>query len=71
MKTLTDTPQLRAARYAAYSAGKYRFNPPPVCSANWDDQAWMNWVVFDDSSLTGFLPYTRTVCAVRNGIEAL
>ena len=59
MKTLQDTPEIRAKRAAAYRAGKYRFSPPPVCTTRWNDEAWMNWVVFDDSNLTGFLPYTR------------
>lgn len=61
MKTLTDSPQLRAKRAAAYHAGRYKFSPPPVYSGNWDSQAWMNWVKFDDPALTGFLPYVATV----------
>lgn len=61
MKTeLTDSPELRTKRLNAYRAGKYRFNPPPVYSGNWDEQAWMNWVHFDDPGLTGFLPYIST-----------
>ena len=56
---LTDSPKLRAARLAAYRAGKYRFSPPPVYSGGWGEQAWMNHVVFDDPKLTGFLPYVN------------
>lgn len=57
MKKLHDTPQLRAARIRAYNAGQYRFRVPDVYSGNWDAEAWHNWVTFNDSSLTGFLPY--------------
>jgi len=43
----------------AYKAGQYKFRAPDVCSARWDDEAWMNWVQFDNPELTGFLPYTN------------
>ena len=66
MKILIDTPELRQKRAIAYSAGKYTFNPPPVFSGNWDDQAWMNHVQFEDSSLTGFLPYRKQFKTVAN-----
>lgn len=67
MKTaLKDTPEIRSRRKSAYLAGKYLFSPPPVYSGNWDDQAWMNWVVFTDPSLTGFLPYTKILVTVKN-----
>lgn len=56
---LVDSPALRAQRLAAYRAGKYRFSAPPVTTARWDDESWMNWVTFDDPALTGFLPYTH------------
>lgn len=59
MATLTDTPELRRARDAAYEAGAYKFRAPPVYSGNWDRQAWQNWVTFDDAKLTGFLPYVN------------
>lgn len=63
MKTFNDlTPvellSLRINRHAAYKAGKYTFRAPDVCSVRWDDEAWMNWVQFDNPELTGFLPYT-------------
>lgn len=67
MKTLIDSPQLRKKRADAYRAGAYKFNPPPVYAGGWDSQAWMNWVQFDDPSLTGFLPYVKTVI-IRNGV---
>ncbi len=70
MKTLTDSPELRARRLAAYNAGKYRFSPPPVYHGNWSPQAWMNHVHFDDESLTGFLPYVDTVIE-RNGVKTV
>lgn len=57
--TLQDTPETRAKRAAAYDAGRYKLSPPPVYSGGWDRQAWMNWVVFDDPALTGFLPYIK------------
>ena len=57
MDNLIDTRELRAKRAAAYHAGRYTFNPPPVYSGNWDMQAWCNWVRFEDESLNGFLPY--------------
>lgn len=66
--TLQDTPEIRAKRAAAYAAGKYRFSPPPVYSGGWDAQAWMNWVHFDDPSLTGFLPYVQNY-AVIDGVK--
>lgn len=28
----------------AYRAGKYRFNAPPVCTARWDDDAWIRYI---------------------------
>lgn len=59
LKTLIDTPQLRARRAAAYHAGQCRFDTPPVYSGNWSVEAWCNWVRFNDESLNGFLPYTR------------
>lgn len=62
MKTvnqLIDTPELRAKRLEAYRAGDYRFSPPSVYHGNWSEEAWMNWVSFNDKSLTGFLPYRR------------
>ncbi len=65
MKTLIDTPDLRAKRHAAYVAGKYKFNPPPVCTAMWDDQAWHNWVIFDNPKLTGFLQYQKLQCSYK------
>lgn len=58
-KSLIDTPQLRAKRLEAYKAGQYRFSVPPVCTALWDDESWMNHVQFTDKKLTGFLPYTN------------
>lgn len=61
MNTLIDSPALRARRAAAYNAGRYTFTPPPVCCASWDEQAWCNWVQFDNPALTGFLPYVKTV----------
>ena len=64
-KTLVDTPALRAKRAAAYNAGLYSFNPPPVYSGNWSAQAWMNWVQFNDETLTGFLPYVDTFVTTR------
>lgn len=68
MKKLTDTPELRRARAAAYHAGQYKFNPPPVYSGNWDSQAWMNFVQFDDPKLTGFLPYIKNY-SVIDGVK--
>jgi hypothetical protein len=67
--TLQDTPELRAARKAAYVAGRYTFTSPPVCPGGWDAQAWMNWVVFDDTTLTGFLPYVAARSIV-DGVES-
>ena len=67
MRTLTDSPALRARRLAAYRAGAYQFTPPPVDSVGWDDQAWMNWVRFNDPELTGFLPYAPTTIT-RNSV---
>jgi len=29
---------------ALYRAGKYRFRAPPVCTALWDEQAWINYI---------------------------
>jgi len=68
MKTLIDSPELRAKRRAAYDAGRYRFSPPPVYSGGWDAQAWMNHVHFDDASLTGFLPYVNTM-VIADGVR--
>lgn len=56
MKTLKDTPEIRAARLAAYKAGEYAFSVPPVCTAYWDETAWMNFVTFTNPELTGYLP---------------
>jgi hypothetical protein len=56
---LTDSPKLRALRLAAYRSDRYAFNPPPVYSGGWSEQAWMNWVHFENSELTGFLPYVK------------
>jgi len=50
---------LRYSRAQAYNAGQYKFQAPPVCTARWDSEAWMNWVQFDNETLTGFLPYTQ------------
>ncbi len=50
---------LRINRRMAYKAGQYKFRAPDVCSVRWDDEAWMNWVQFDNPELTGFLPYTN------------
>ncbi len=58
-QALKDTPELRNARAVAYCAGKYTFSVPPVTTVNWSDEAWMNWVQFNDPKLTGFLPYTK------------
>lgn len=27
-----------------YRAGMYMFKVPPVCHANWDEHAWINWI---------------------------
>ena len=27
-----------------YRAGKYKFKAPPVCTALWDEGAWINWI---------------------------
>jgi hypothetical protein len=43
-KSIEEVPQELILKY---HAGKYRFNPPPVYSGNWDELAWINWVVFD------------------------
>jgi hypothetical protein len=56
-RTLTDTVELRAARIRAYRANQYAFSVPPVHTGGWDEEAWCNWVVFQDAALTGFLPY--------------
>jgi hypothetical protein len=50
---------LRYNRAVAYKAGQYKMQPPPVCTTRWDEEAWMNWVKFDNETLTGFLPYTE------------
>lgn len=47
----------RAARFAAYERGEYRFLVPPVCTAGWNDAAWCNHVHFDNPKLNGFLEY--------------
>lgn len=33
-------------RTEAYDAGLYTFSPPPVCSARWDKQNWIEYVTF-------------------------
>ncbi len=50
---------LRINRHIAYKAGQYKFRAPDVYCARWDDEAWMNWVQFNNPELTGFLPYTN------------
>jgi hypothetical protein len=60
METPDDTMEIRVLRIRAYRAGQYKFNPPPVYSGNWDEEAWMNHVQFNDPDLTGFLPYDPT-----------
>jgi hypothetical protein len=50
---------LRYSRAQAYNAGQYKMHAPPVCTTRWDPEAWMNWVQFDNETLTGFLPYTN------------
>lgn len=54
-----DTPELRKRRRVAYERGEYTFSAPPVCTAFWDTESWANFVRFTDTSLTGFLPYTK------------
>lgn len=27
-----------------YKNGQYRFKAPPVCTARWDDDAWIKWI---------------------------
>jgi hypothetical protein len=50
---------LRYSRALAYKNGQYKMEPPPVCTTLWDDEAWHNWVQFNNQQLTGFLPYTK------------
>lgn len=65
--TLNDTPEMRRKRLRAYRAGQYTMQPPPVYSGNWDEEAWMNHVLFKDRNLNGFMPYNapnhRAACA--------
>ncbi len=57
--TVGQLMSLRINRHTAYKAGQYKMHAPPVCTTRWDDEAWMNWVQFDNPELTGFLPYTN------------
>jgi len=68
MPDLIDTPELRAKRLTAYRAGQYTMPAPPVYSGNWDEQAWMNWVRFDDRTISGFLPYYKTTFERRRSM---
>ena len=54
---MNDTTELRSARIRAYRANAYVMSVPPVCTTLWDEEAWINWVKFNDTTLTGFLPY--------------
>ena len=60
-KTLTPDQilGLRYSRAIAYRNGQYKMHVPPVCTTGWNDEAWHNWVKFNNETLTGFLPYTK------------
>ena len=34
-----------------YKAGRYTFTAPPVCTDQWDDDAWIRFVTFDQADL--------------------
>ncbi len=53
--TIQDTPEIRAARLAAYRAGEYTMHAPPVPTSRWTEQDWMNFVRFNDPALRGWL----------------
>jgi len=36
--------EARLAKVAAYRAGRYWFPPPPVCTALWDEDAWIRFI---------------------------
>jgi len=67
---LTDSVETRVARIKAYRAGEYRCNVPPVCTALWDEEAWQNYVTFNDPAISGFIPYNtqnhRVACVKAN-----
>lgn len=55
LRAQADQIILRARRFVAYDAGKYKFQPPPVPCNMWSKADWCNWVRFEDQSLNVFL----------------
>lgn len=49
-KSIDEVP---AAIMAAYRAGRYAMPVPPVCTRQWDDLAWINYIPWSAELYTG------------------
>jgi hypothetical protein len=52
-----------------YKNGEYRFDVPPVCTGNWDDQSWVKWIDSCDGWIGGkprarYEAYSETIRSV-------
>lgn len=44
MPTNRQIPEKPITKREAYRLGFYRFNPPPVPTAKWDEDAWIKYI---------------------------